>query len=61
MVLAVGECCSDVKSTRVLVCLARAIVMLEVLLSLLPKVFARSVCFKGTESSHLVNDCSLKA
>lgn len=59
--LAVGECRSDVKSTRVLICLARAIVMLEVLLSLLPEVFAGSVCFKGADSSHLVNDCSLKA
>lgn len=60
MVLAVGECCSDVKSTRVLICLARTIVMLEVLLSLLPKSFARSMCFKGTDSSQLVNDCLLK-
>lgn len=35
--------------------------MLEVLLSLLPKAFAESVCFKGADSSHLVNDGSLKA
>lgn len=60
MVLAVGECCSNVKSTRVLICLARTIVMLEVLLSLLPKSFARSMCFKGTDSSQLANDCLLK-
>lgn len=47
---ALGES-SDVKSPQVLICLAQTVVMLQVLLSLLPKRLAGSVCSKGADSS----------
>lgn len=47
---ALGES-SDVKSPQVLVRLAQAVVIVQVLLSLLPKPLARSVCSKSTDSS----------
>lgn len=47
---ALGES-SDVKSPKVLICLAQTVVMLQVLLSLLPKLLAGSVCSNGADSS----------